>query len=173
MLLPGETESLIEVIKYVSDPKVMLEIGCHLGKTSNAVLQALPLLEKYYGVEIAYGYEPSLKSQQGETPKEPGKYAKHDPRFHLLLFKGGSRDLPLHLHEIGEVDVVFIDGDHSGEAIRFDTVLCRSMVRKGGIIIWHDYGNPDARVTEVLNSEMHAHHVISHVPNTWLAYECV
>ena len=42
--------------------------------------------------------------------------------------------------QFGEVDLCFIDGNHSAAYIKSDTLGCYSILKKGGLIIWHDYG---------------------------------
>jgi predicted O-methyltransferase YrrM len=39
----------------------------------------------------------------------------------------------------GEFDLVFVDGDHSYELVKNDTLKAFELVRKGGVILWHDY----------------------------------
>ena len=38
------------------------------------------------------------------------------------------------------VDLFFIDGAHSYEYVRSDTMNALSCVRNGGVVVWHDYG---------------------------------
>lgn len=45
------------------------------------------------------------------------------------------------LVEDGSLDLVFIDGDHSYEAVKSDIAAWLPKVREGGIISGHDYGN--------------------------------
>ena len=55
-----------------------------------------------------------------------------------------------------------------------DTALSRTLVRPGGIIIWHDYhdlGTVDVR--EVLNEFCEIGDDIVHVEGTWLAFQLV
>jgi len=40
------------------------------------------------------------------------------------------------------VDLVLIDGDHRLVGVRPDTINAFRMLRTGGAILWHDYGNP-------------------------------
>ena len=78
-----------------------------------------------------------------------------DPVHHRLIesFAGGRRRVVLmqadsHLdatrdavarHFGGEgIDVLFIDGDHSGESVRRDYELYAPLVRTGGLIAFHD-----------------------------------
>jgi predicted O-methyltransferase YrrM len=52
----------------------------------------------------------------------------------------------------GKVDVLFVDGSHSYEYALKDSRTARSLVRPGGVIIWHDYDTPHwFGVTRALN----------------------
>jgi len=69
------------------------------------------------------------------------------------------------------MDAVFIDGDHGAEVVWHDTGLARAIVRPGSVIIWHNYSNPKAHVTDVPDEEIQRGHGIRHVKKTWLAFE--
>jgi predicted O-methyltransferase YrrM len=40
----------------------------------------------------------------------------------------------------GCIDLVVVDGSHARDYVRSDSALARVMVRRGGWIVWHDYG---------------------------------
>jgi predicted O-methyltransferase YrrM len=168
-MAPGELEALIAIIRLVEAPRAMLEIGCHQGRTAALCLREIASLQRYVGVDVLPGYRPALAAQRGETSRSPGHHALHDTRFQLLLRPRGSLDLAP--ADIGPVDVAFIDGDHGVEAVRHDTALARAVVRPGGVVIWHDYGNPAAEVTGVIDDEIARGHDIRQVKGTWLAFE--
>lgn len=44
----------------------------------------------------------------------------------------------------GPFDVVFIDGCHAYEYVKSDTEKALAVVKKGGIILWHDYAEMDS-----------------------------
>jgi predicted O-methyltransferase YrrM len=168
MLLPGEWPHLLAIIALMDRPRTMLEIGCHEGKTAAIILKEFPLLLRYIGVDVLAEYATALPIQRGERPASPGRAALHDKRFELLLLRNGSFDLDA--RTLGDIDIVFIDGDHGINAVRHDTDLARSVVRNG-IIIWHDYGNPMAQVTDVISADIRSGRVIKTIKNTWLAFE--
>src|SRR5207248_10166359 len=43
----------------------------------------------------------------------------------------------------GTIDLFFIDGSHSYEYVKSDTLNALKCCRKGGAIVWHDYGRPE------------------------------
>ncbi len=158
----GEQDVLLMLVASVK-PRVMVEIGVNAGLTAAAVLRGVPSIERYYGVDIDDGYQFEIQAQEIERPNEPGALVRDDPRFQLCL---RDRDvLP------DEADCVFIDGDHGRNAVRQDSEWAAKIVRPGGIIIWHDYGNITVEVTDVLD-DLHANgRKIQNVAGTWLAVE--
>jgi predicted O-methyltransferase YrrM len=76
---------------------------------------------------------------------------KNDPRVELIVKPNGTRDLvPT---DLPAADLIFIDGDHSKACVALDTLLAMQVIRKGGIICWHDYGNHLVPgVTEVIDA---------------------
>ena len=53
---------------------------------------------------------------------------------------------------LGAIDLLLVDGGHSLESVRSDTVKARRMVKPGGLIIWHDYAREFPDVCLTLNS---------------------
>jgi predicted O-methyltransferase YrrM len=52
------------------------------------------------------------------------------------------------------IDLVFVDGSHAYEYALNDSRIAMELIRDGGTILWHDYGEWDG-VTRALN-ELHA-----------------
>ena len=157
----GEQEVLLALVASIK-PKVMVEIGVNEGITAKAVLEACPTIEHYYGIDVNAAYQFEIPAQQVEHPDEPGVLVKHDPRFHLIL--RGDLMPP-------EADVVFIDGDHGKKNVLADSLWAEAVVTHGGLIIWHDYGNPTVEVTGVLNRLDTHDRELHHVKGTWLVFE--
>jgi predicted O-methyltransferase YrrM len=160
----NETSILIDLVKGVS-PKVMIEFGCNLGVTAKRVLENVPTLERYVGVDVEPDHVPTLGCQLSEVPERAGAYAADDQRFFLLT----SPSTELDADDLERCDAVFIDGDHSEAVVSHESMLARELVRKGGIIIWHDYGNPSVEVTKVLD-RLGGTWPITSVDGSWLAF---
>jgi predicted O-methyltransferase YrrM len=62
----------------------------------------------------------------------------------LVMVKGYSQDV---VEEIKSItlycDVLFIDGDHSFEGVKRDWELYKKFLKKGSIVVFHDYGWAD------------------------------
>ena len=78
-----ETSILIALVESVR-PRVMIEFGCNEGITAKRLLESLSTLEKYIGIDVAFGNKPALACQSSETPANPGWAAAADPRFFYL-----------------------------------------------------------------------------------------
>jgi predicted O-methyltransferase YrrM len=162
----GATECsiLIDLVSSVQ-PKVMIEFGCNLGITAKRVLENVPTLEKYIGIDVEPEHKTTLECQREEVPSFAGCYAD-DSRFHLLI----SQSQHLTVEDLESCDAVFIDGDHSVFAVTHESFLASKLVRPGGIIIWHDFQNPAVEVTGVLRRLEEQGWPIVGVKNSWLAY---
>lgn len=163
----SETAILVALTKSVQ-PKVMIEFGCQAGRTARTLLDQVSSLETYIGVDVPFDHDPVLPCQRSEISFNPGLYAADDPRFYLLVRERGS--FGLESLDLEPCDAAFIDGDHSEQVVRHDSLLARRLVRPGGIIIWHDFGNPVVEVTQVLSELSDQGWPIQNVSGTWLAF---
>lgn len=170
-LFGGELDVLIHLIRSVN-ARTVVEFGCNNGRTAAAVLRNVGTVERYVGVDVPTDYKFSCHVQAREAPRVPGEYALADNRFELVLRQMGTLDLSS--DDLPACDVVFIDGDHSRKAVKHDTELARALVRRGGLIIWHDdNGLPVVDVSPVLDEFAAGGADIKHVAGTWLAFERV
>jgi predicted O-methyltransferase YrrM len=158
---PGEQEVLLALIAPIK-PKIMVEIGVNEGITALAVLERVPSIEHYYGIDVDSAYQFEIPAQRIERPGIAGVMVLDDPRFQLRL---RGAEMPT------EADVVFIDGDHGKKAVLQDSLWAETIVTRGGLIVWHDYGNPTVEVTGVLNRLDDHDRDLHHVEGTWLVFE--
>jgi predicted O-methyltransferase YrrM len=164
-----ETSILYALIASVA-PRVMIEFGCHEGITAKRMLENLPTLQKYIGIDVPHGHRATLRCQQDETPADAGWYAAADPRFFLLL----ARSQMLRTGHLESCDAVFIDGDHSEHAVLHESRLARRLIRGPvGMIVWHDYSNPAVEVTQALDQLCYEGWPINCVEDSWLAFMSV
>jgi len=167
----GELETLIALMRSVC-PRHVIEFGVNVGRTAKAIMANVAGIECYIGIDVAPEYVPAKAVQRQEVPADPGALVLSDPRFDLIVRPRGSLDLSA--DELAPCDAVFIDGDHGREAVLHDTALARALVRKGGIIVWHDYHQLGTVYVKDVLDEMHrAGDDIVRVDGTWLAFERV
>jgi predicted O-methyltransferase YrrM len=165
-LQPGEMEHIVNLVRSV-EARTMVEIGCRDGRTAAVILHNVKSLIRYIGIDVAGSYVPRLEHQLKEMVAEPGHLAQNDFRFELMIRPRGSLDV--YPTDLPACDVVFIDGDHSEEVAMHDSILANSVVRPGGIIIWHDAGNVSVEVEKVLDSLQGQGWPIEVVSHSWLA----
>jgi predicted O-methyltransferase YrrM len=160
-----ETAILLALVKSVA-PRVMIEFGCNQGITAKRMLENLPTLERYIGIDVPFGHCATLPCQQTETPVNAGWYAADDERFFYLE----TRSQMLRTGHLEPCDAVFIDGDHSEHAVLHESRLARRLVRAPGLIAWHDYSNPAVEVTRALDQLVYDGWPINCVEGSWLAF---
>ena len=120
-----EVAQLCERVKALQ-PKTILEIGVDRGGSMNLWCQFAPPDARYIGVDTAMQFV--IKR---DTPQEK------------ILIEADSR-LPATLEKVEvalngvEVDFLFIDGDHTEASVRSDYAFYAPLVRKGGLIAFHD-----------------------------------
>jgi len=175
---PFELETLCHLIRE-HKPKVVIEFGINSGRTAKAILRESPGIKKYVGVDVPFGYVTEKNVQRKEVPVYAGHLVEGDTRVEVIIRTNGTHDLMA--SDLPEADVVFIDGDHSRFGVEHDTALAYGVVRKGGLVLWHDYndvkdkktGGPAVDVKAVLDDLSANGHDIKHIKNTWIAYEVI
>ena len=134
-------EEVTEFLKIVErmSPRNVLEIGTADGGTlfllarvasEDALLMSLDLPGGPFGGGYSERVIPLLES-----------FAVKRQRIHLVRADSHSKDTRKMVDQVlGEqkVDLLFIDGDHSYEGVRKDFETYSPLVRKGGIIAFHD-----------------------------------
>lgn len=121
-----------------------VEIGVAFGGHSEAILQNTSV-EKLYAVD-SYKHQPEYDDPMNlPQPVFDRLYERTGQRLNAF----GDRVTQIRLdsveaaQEINEpIDFVYIDGDHSYEGIRADLEAWFPLVREGGIVAGHDYGQP-------------------------------
>ena len=135
------------VAAAMTDPKVIVEIGCDRGGT---LMVWRSLCERVYGITLP---------DEANTYEAGGSGLELDDHG-APIFRGDSHDpaarawlISQFWHRPGAtpVDVLVIDGDHSAAGVRADLADYGPLVRPGGLILLHDIASPPdpARPVEV------------------------
>ena len=135
-LVPGSLGQVQEEIVGFADlaaqrqPERIAEIGTLYGGTSLFLCGLAPSLRQFTGLDI------ELHNDRLVARLAP---AHVDVRF----IEGSSREQRVH-DELGsllggeQLDILFIDGDHSYEGAKADLLEYRDLVKPGGLIAFHD-----------------------------------
>ena len=128
------------------------EIGVQAGRTTSRLLTKLPGLEKLYCVDLWRLYPDYEKDRvrQGDAWPSQGLLDEDEKKFRKLVFPFGMKVLTLKMDSVraatyvedGSLDFVFIDANHLYEYVRDDIAAWTPKVRRGGLVIGHDYNYP-------------------------------
>jgi cephalosporin hydroxylase len=128
-----ELEQLLTEVAGIN-PKYILEIGVHLGRSMQVWQEAFePTWMVGLERDTCYDYS-----------KVPGKVLSgvdsHDPPIAIEVSR---------LLDGNKLDFLFIDGDHLYQGVLSDLLLYSGFVRPGGIIAFHDIRIEDNPTCEV------------------------
>lgn len=127
----SELEWLTEKVKELN-PTVILEVGIESGGTLKVWEQLLQQDNNSILIGIDLGLNIAWKIE--------------DSKVNIHLVKGNSHDIST-LDKVKEilgdrkVDFVYIDGEHTSQAAKQDFEMYGSLVRRGGLVGFHDIGD--------------------------------
>ncbi len=130
-------EGLKELIKLIPEETVLLEIGVYIGESSRIFLDSgkiktLYCLDPWENV-------PDMLSPLPDLPEIELVFDENMKSYkNMKKVKSFSQDA-LRFFEGVTFDMVYIDGDHSYEAVLNDIQTYLPKIKKGGIIAGHDY----------------------------------
>ena len=136
--VPSEIEGLLAELA-AKKPRIVLEIGTYRGGTlflfSRVATDDARLISvDLPGGQFGGGY-PSWKNPLYES------FAKGSQQVRLIRGDSHLRttmEAAAGLTDGGEVDFLFIDGDHTYEGVKSDFELYSGLVAKGGMVAFHD-----------------------------------
>ena len=141
---------VISLLISTLKPKKIVEIGTFNGRTTIN----MALNQPKDGEIITFDL-PNNKTKLPLAPSEEkyilGKDGNRRSHAQIKQIYGDSADYDF-TDYIDRIDFMFVDGSHSYEYTMHDSRLAYNLVRRGGYILWHDYGSPHwPGVTEALN----------------------
>jgi len=139
-------------------PSAIFEIGTFDGRTTlNFAANGGPKtsiytldLPKKEVENTAFAMEKENRNRkfiEKETSGEKFRNTVYEKQITQLY--GDSADFNYTAYE-KNMDIVFVDGSHDYKYVVSDTKAAEVLIRKGGLILWHDYGIWDG-VTEAIN----------------------
>jgi len=125
----SEIEGLVGAVRSIN-PKIVVEIGTHKGGNSALFCRTLETAEHIVGLDLCV--QNAAKVRFFAAPEKRytvihGDSQVPEARKRLERALGGR-----------PIDFLFIDGDHSYDGVRRDYELYSPLVRKGGVIAFHD-----------------------------------
>jgi SAM-dependent methyltransferase len=130
------TEAEGRTLAELAEGRRVLEVGSYLGRST------ICLARKAKSVDCVDPFDgratPELRHCRDEFADN---LSRHGVGGKVLAHVGTFADVAPHLGP-ADFDLIFIDADHSYEAVSRDIALALPLLRPGGLIAFHDYGNP-------------------------------
>jgi predicted O-methyltransferase YrrM len=138
-LTPQEKVELHRIASRLGPSSVAVEIGSYLGASTSFIANALSTKKgNLYCVDT---WQNETMPEGERNTAEEFSYNTRRYSGTIIMMKGLSRTMAQELEKIGvSVDLLFIDGDHSYAAASDDWELYGPLLRKDGIVIFHDTG---------------------------------
>lgn len=135
---------LLGLCAYLPDPAYVVEIGTGKGCSLASIVCGLSMHEE------AHIWSIDLMDKSTEIPEKMADIGVPANRYDLVVgdsvLIGQSWKYPL--------DLVYFDGSHSTEGLSRDILSWEPHIRKGGLAVFDDYGNPLHGVTEAVDARM-------------------
>lgn len=163
-MLEQELEWLAQ---HAQSHRRIVEVGSWKGRSTRALGDHA--LGVVYAVDHWRGEPSAPEAETSREIAERGAVQVYEEfRKNLLDLINACRIVPVfgystHVAEaFGDVDMVFIDGDHSYESVRADIRAWRPRVRAGGILAGHDYMANHPGVVQAVDEHCkpNTHHTI-------------
>jgi predicted O-methyltransferase YrrM len=144
-----------------------VEIGCYAGGSTCLVLQRKNT--NVFAIDLANPIPQSV------VMDNVNKFNIHNNNFNYI--KGSSHDINTlnTLKEfVKEIDILFIDGDHSFLGVKTDFNMYSPMVKSGGYVVFDDYNDKQyspqvASAVDEIISTLNGYEIIGTLPNIFNA----
>lgn len=145
-LTPSEATCLYSFSKKIPPKGLIVEIGSWKGKSTYCLAKGINTNGKILAIDpFDYSGEPGSKKdyESRKNGIEPLKeFTENMKKFGVIkkieIKKGISKDF---VEQIKDIDLLFIDGDHSIEGCKYDYENYGHKIKAGGFLLFHDY-NP-------------------------------
>ena len=152
-IAPNQVRSeLRDFLLFVQElrPHAVLEIGTALGGTFFLLTRVAAPDAVLVTIDLASRRD--LRFGGGDVARRASLYEAFALGGQRARFIPGDSHAPHIRRRVEEelagrpLDLLFIDGDHSGEGVRADYLLYRDLVRPGGAIAFHDIVDGDPQL---------------------------
>jgi GT2 family glycosyltransferase len=151
-LVQGERQLLYQIARSLPDGSTVLHLGVWRG--AGLILFMAALQEAHFiGVDCfdmaaisSYSAQPPVSRTEALSYIEAFVTARHT----LELVKANT----LELSALPRADAIFVDAGHTKQCIENDVRLVKGAIKPGGVLIFHDYGQPSwPDVKETIDAE--------------------
>ncbi len=170
---PPVVYGIMNLVPGIESPESrMFEIGTGFGCGVVQYARMFPQLEIHSLNILPEQLAVPLPAGEAMSKDDIGSYARQQGVAYTQHY-GDSRRFDF--GQLGEFDVVMVDGCHEYEYVQADSRAAREMVRPGGIVIWHDYTTKHDLGQQVMSAidyldEAEFDGSITHVQDTMLTF---
>ena len=142
-MTPSELAFLQALALSLPDAATVIELGSWHGRSTVAIRQALPATAQLYAVDSFSGDQVTSGAfDEAELERFMSNTSPHGP------IEPVASDTLTAAARFSErsVDMVFVDADHSYDAVRRDLLAWAPKLKHGGVMCGHDWGWVGVRV---------------------------
>jgi predicted O-methyltransferase YrrM len=143
-----ELFKLYKLTKLLKENSTIVEIGSYTGASTLMIGKGLKKGSKLYCIDT---WKNDAMTEGYYDTFEIFKKNTHPIREKIIIIKSKSTDQSIKFKK--EIDLLFIDGDHSYEGVKKDFDIWFKKLKTDGIIIMHDIGWSDG-VIKVINENI-------------------
>lgn len=147
------------ILKEAAKGRQVLEVGSAYGYSTCVMAM---------NAEHVYAVDPHNSLRLGDTERVLRENLEKCGRKNVTVCKGYSKDVLPKFHA-DCFDMAFIDGGHTVEDVQHDAAHAMRLVRPGGEIYFHDFGEDSCPGVEKALNSMFPRHVIQVYQDTTLA----
>ncbi len=144
----NELETVV-LANLAKDSRRAFELGTASGRTTYII--ASNMSPDGHVTTITLSREQALAyAAESKDASSDSEHAVEESRFESFLYSGtqmenritqlfgDSKQFDASSHEAA-FDLIFVDGSHAYSYVKHDSLMCRSMLAPGGVMVWHDY----------------------------------
>jgi len=135
--------------------KTAAEIGTYCGMSAVLVGLGMKNTGRYYCIDTFESSNAELK-KRNTLDTWQANMLQHGLEHTCIPIKGWAHDLAVYAQVPGDLDFVYVDGDHETKSVLCDGLMYRSKVRPNGLLCFHDtpWVTVKAAVDQLLKMEL-------------------
>jgi len=144
----SNTQGLLDLIKMFPENTTMAEIGCYAG-------ESMEIFFNSGKIKQLFAIDPWMGGYNHATSPEVSDFNLVEHTFDNRAVNKNIVKLKMTMKEaldlLPELDVIYIDGNHTYDCVLEDIKLSLQKIKDGGIICGHDYNSLDVDVVQAVN----------------------
>jgi len=128
-------EEYVEYLWFLKNHKFESYLNIGVGKGGSFLIETYiqPLLK----LSVAIDNSSYWGNEQKNTIRQNISFLQKNTNTKIVFFDGTSRKF-FDEHPDEKFDIIFIDGDHSYDGVKFDFINSEKLLKKDGYLVFHD-----------------------------------